>query len=81
MRNRRNPSTAEFRLPSFTNHPQRHTVDNMKANWIIGELANNGNSSFVDLPVRYLNYRATVIQAALFMIGYDIRISNSLGES
>ena len=79
--NRRNPSTAEFRLPSFTNHPQRQTDDNVKANWLLGELAKK-NSSFADLPaVGCLNYRVTAIQAALFMIGYDVRTSNSYGKA
>jgi hypothetical protein len=71
--NRRNPSTAEYRLPEFTGDRQRHLDDNIKAGWLLKDLADKANSKFNDLPqAPPLNERLTAMQSALFMIGYDV---------
>ncbi len=71
--NRRNPSTAAFRLPEFTGNRQRHLDDNIKAGWLLKDLADKVSSKFNDLPQSPpLNERLTALQSALFMIGYDV---------
>lgn len=72
--NRRNPSSERHRLPEFTGKPYRHLNDNIKASWLLKELANRTSSRFALLPQNPpLNKRLTAIQSALFMIGYDVR--------
>ncbi len=72
--NRRNPSTAAYRLPEFTGDRQRHLDDNIKAGWLLKDLADKANSKFNDLPqASPLNERLTALQSALFMIGYNVR--------
>jgi hypothetical protein len=71
--NRRNPSTAAYRLPEFTGDRQRHLDDNIKAGWLLKNLADKANSKFNELPqAPPLNERLTALQSALFMIGYDV---------
>ncbi len=72
--NRRNPSNGLYRLPEFTGKPSRHLNDNIKASWLLKELADRTSSRFAQLPQNSpLNERLTAIQSALFMIGYDVR--------
>jgi len=72
--NRRNPSNGLHRLPEFTGKPFRHLNDNIKASWLLKELADKTSSRFAQLPQNPpLNKRLTAIQSALFMIGYDVR--------
>lgn len=74
--NRRNPSTEDFKLPSFNSNPNRQLNDNIKASWLLNELAYKTESRFSLLPRGpLLNERLTAIQSALFMIGYDVSIS------
>ena len=71
---RRNPSTEKYKLPSFNGRPDRQLNDNIKACWLIKELADKTESRFSLLPQDSpLNERMTAIQSALFMIGYDVR--------
>ncbi len=72
--NRRNPSTAAYRLPEFTGDRQRHLDDNIKAGWLLKGLADKTSSKFNSLSQNSpLNERLTALQSALFMIGYDVR--------
>ena len=56
----RNP----FRFPNITQE-KVYAISNVKAAWILGELANLGK--FQELPA---DQRVSALQAALFMIGY-----------
>lgn len=70
---RRNPSTEKYKLPSFNGKPDRQLNDNIKASWLIKELADKTESRFSLLPQGpLLNERMTAIQSAFFMIGYDV---------
>lgn len=71
--NRRNPSKGNYKLPEFTGNHTRHINDNIKASWMLKNIADNTTSRFADLPQdAVLNERITAIQSALFMIGYDV---------
>lgn len=71
--NRRDPSTNNYRLPEFSGNQTRHMNDNIKASWLLKELADKTRSRFTSLPQdALLNERLTAIQSALFMIGYDV---------
>jgi hypothetical protein len=73
-KNRRNPSKGRYWLPEFTGKPYRHLNDNIKASWLLKELADRTSSRFAQLPQNPpLNERLTAIQSALFMIGYDVQ--------
>lgn len=70
---RRNPSTEEYKLPSFNGRLDRQLNDNIKASWLIKEFADKTESRFSLLPQGpLLNERMTAIQSAFFMIGYDV---------
>lgn len=72
---RRNPSTEQYKLPSFNGRPGRQLNDNIKASWLLKELADKTQSRFSLLSQgNPLNERMTAIQSALFMIGYDVRV-------
>jgi hypothetical protein len=72
--NRRDPSTEKYTLPGFIGNHTRHLNDNIKASWLLKELADKTVSSFALLPQEPpLNKRLTAIQSALFMIGYDVQ--------
>jgi hypothetical protein len=75
--NRRSPSKGNYKLPEFAGNHYRHINDNIKASWLLKALADNTKSRFALLPQgALLNERLTAIQAALFMIGYDVRRHN-----
>ncbi len=74
--NRRNPGSTTYKLPSFNGNPTRQLNDNIKASWLLKELADKTDSRFSLLPqASPLNERMTAIQSALFMIGYDVSMS------
>ena len=74
---RRNPSRGNYVFPKLTNDKRGvkcHTVWNVRANWLIKEITVRlkVNPSKGLSPVR-------IVEAALFMIGYDVR--SMLGTS
>lgn len=64
--NPRNPSTRNLRFPAIVQGTP-HTINNIKANWILRSILDNSDSRFNNeaQPLRAL-------EAALFMIGYDV---------
>lgn len=72
--NRRDPSSDKHKLLSFNGNHHRHINDNIKASWLLKELADKTTSRFSHLPQKQpLNERLTAIQSALFMVGYDVQ--------
>lgn len=70
---RRDPSNSRYALPKFNGDSKRQTNDNIKASWLLKGIADATKSHFADLSQDgLLNERMTAIQAALFMIGYDV---------
>lgn len=67
---RRNPSWEHYIFPRLAgNHPGAlitHLKNNMRANWIISEISNQLNQNNIEMDNRML-------EASLFMIGYDVR--------
>ncbi|MFZ4799114.1 MAG: DUF7669 domain-containing protein [Bacteroidia bacterium] len=60
----RNPSTDKFLFDKLTNNNVLHSVNNIRANWILSSVLKKiKNKKFKDLRA---------IEAALFMIGYSI---------
>ncbi len=71
---RRDPSFGNHRFPRFTLNRIRHLHDNIKASWLLKEVADKTRSRFKELSQDPpLNERLTALQSALFMIGYDVR--------
>ncbi|OFV71414.1 MULTISPECIES: hypothetical protein [Acetobacterium] len=68
--NRRNPGSKRYPFPELSNNPKRHTENNIRANWLIRELADQTESEFKKLD-HELRIRA--MEAALFMIGYQVK--------
>lgn len=72
--NRRNPSTKKYKFSSFNGNQHRHINDNIKASWLLKQLAEKTTSRFSLIPQdKPLNTRLTAIQSALFMVGYDVQ--------
>ena len=70
--NRRDPSRGSYQFPEFTGDRWRHLHDNIKASWLLKEVADHTKSQFGQLlQDPPLNERLTAIQSALFMVGYD----------
>lgn len=63
---KRNPSNGKYKFPLLTNNGKLHTKNNIKANWLINEVASRTKFASCQNPMRAL-------ESALFMIGYDIR--------
>ena len=63
----RNPSLCSWRFPQLCSNSRRWAECNLWAAWILGEVCNEG--SFVSVPRRH---RLRAIEAALFMIGYEL---------
>jgi len=61
----RNPSSEQYIFPQLRNDAVFHIKNNIKANWIAKELAQQSRFHQVDNGIRAL-------EAALFMIGYHI---------
>jgi hypothetical protein len=68
--NRRDPSLGRYKFPNLQNNPIEHIRNNIKANWLLKEILLNTNSKFNNLD-KSVQMRA--LEAALFMIGYDVR--------
>lgn len=69
--NRRNPSTENYKFKPFSNRKNRHLFDNIKASWLISELANGTRFSSA-VPIGPNDTSSRRMEAALFMIGYDV---------
>ncbi len=63
----RDPSRGGLKFLRITSQPRFHAQCNIKAAWLLGELA--GRSCFDSLPQKQ---RVRALEAALFMIGYDL---------
>jgi len=74
LENKRNPSLGKYAFKELLNNPQRHTENNIRANWLLKELLNKTYSKFNKLD-KALQLRA--LEAALFMIGYDVVACNN----
>lgn len=64
---KRNPSSRSLKFPGLSSSSPAHIRSNLKANWILQDLAREGVGKFSTLrdPLRG-------IEAALFMIGYRV---------
>lgn len=69
--NKRNPGNEKYKFPELMNNPKRHTENNIRANWLLSEIVNNTDSKFKRLDAAV---RMRALEAALFMIGYDVAI-------
>lgn len=71
--NPRNPSNNIYKFPLLTNS-KLHIDNNIRANWLLKEILNKTNSMF-----NYLDNSVTLraLEAALFMIGYEVRTYKS----
>lgn len=67
--NRRNPGTVRYDFPELYNNPKRHTENNIRANWLLKEIADQTESKFNKLNS---DLKMRAIEAALFMIGYQV---------
>jgi hypothetical protein len=67
--NRRNPSKESYRFPELLNNSKRHIENNIRANWLLREIIDKTKSKFSNLD-NSIQMRA--LEAALFMIGYDV---------
>lgn len=47
--NKRNPGNEKYRFPELMNNPKCHTENNIRANWLLGEIVNNTESRFKNL--------------------------------
>lgn len=63
--NRRNPSQGSLKFPLLTNDDKKHIDHNIRANWLLKELAGQSTFSTEPSPIRAL-------ESALFMIGYAV---------
>lgn len=64
-KNRRNPSTEKYKFSVLRNNDKHHIINNIKANWLLREIANKSIFKQKENPIRTL-------EAALFMIGYSV---------
>lgn len=62
---RRDPSDETYVFDSFVSKPNVHLMDNIKANWLLGEVYRKSRFNAEREGLRKL-------EAALFMIGYDV---------
>jgi hypothetical protein len=67
--NKRNPGNGKYSFPELMNNPKRHTENNIRANWLLGEILYNTESRFKEID-KTVQMRA--LEAALFMIGYEV---------
>lgn len=65
---KRNPSNDLHKFRSLANNSSRHIDNNIRANWLLHKVALESTFSLTSNPLRS-------IEAALFMIGYDVRRS------
>jgi hypothetical protein len=63
---KRNPSNSRFTFKALSNNSKRHLENNIRANWLLEKVAKESKFNELNNPLRSL-------EAALFMIGYDIR--------
>lgn len=68
--NKRNPSSLRYKFTQLANIQKKHIKNNIYANWLLSELAKRSRFAELRNPIRSL-------EAALFMIGYEV---NSTGE-
>lgn len=69
LENKRNPSQGKYIFPELQNNPKRHIENNIRANWLLKEILERTDSKFNKLDK---TYRLRALEAALFMIGYDV---------
>ena len=67
---RRNPGNEKYKFPRITGNPRKHLLHNVKASWLLKQIIHGTESRFSQLD-NGLN----ALQAALFMIGYDVTIN------
>ncbi|MBC6399703.1 MAG: hypothetical protein GDA42_01780 [Ekhidna sp.] len=63
--NKRNPSNENFKFPFLRNDDKFHTLNNIRANWLLKDIADKSAFKNESSPIRAL-------EAALFMIGYSV---------
>jgi hypothetical protein len=63
---KRNPSNDKFKFIGLANSCSRHIDNNIRANWLLDQVALQTRFLSTSNPLRSL-------EAALFMIGYDVR--------
>jgi hypothetical protein len=65
-KNRRDPSTNQYFFPCLNGNNLLHINNNIRANWLLWNIAKNSKFNYEEYPLRSL-------ESALFMIGYDVR--------
>lgn len=73
--NPRNPSYKGYKFPILTNNTKLHINNNIRANWLLKEVLQRTTSKFNMLDE---NLRLRALEAALFMIGYDVKDRRSI---
>lgn len=73
--NRRDPSNHKYHFSKLSNDSKKHTENNIKANWLLKEIAENTKSNFAFVDEK-IQLRA--LESALFMIGYDVKSYQSM---
>lgn len=68
-KNRRNPSSTQYKFPLLSNLSKRHIENNIRANWLLKQIIDQSNSKFKKLNE---DIQLRALEAALFMIGYDV---------
>lgn len=70
----RNPSNGNYTFPLLRNagYYDNHIENNLKANWLLGEVL-SFSSKFSELPK---GQQLRALEAALFMIGYEIPVKS-----
>ncbi|QTH63336.1 hypothetical protein J1N51_11425 [Psychrosphaera ytuae] len=80
---KRNPSDKIYKFRNKKSG-ELHALSNLKTNWILGELAQSEEfmvafNSSTNLDSSSISERMRILEAALFMIGYDITTIESIG--
>lgn len=68
-------SSSMYKFPKLDNTPAKHTENNMRANWLLKAIIDNTKSDFAELDEKI---RLRALEAALFMIGYDVKQQTSI---
>ena len=63
----RNPSKDPYRFPIM--QPNKYSMHNLRASWLLEEVVNKPSHRFYQLPEKQ---RLRALEAALFMIGYEL---------
>ena len=80
---KRNPSDKIYKFRNKKSG-ELHAISNLKTNWILEELAQSDGfivafNNSINIDSLSVSERMRMLEAALFMIGYDITTIESIG--